>query len=242
MLVIVACGGSGTRMAPGTRFVNKHLLPVGQGELMVDMPLKFLAKHQVKEVAIVTGTNHASQVSDYIADGENYGFDLVEYFVQPKPAGIADVLKRVAHRNINEGVLLLLGDNYFELMQDTVLWVTETPNFAAAWEFDIGSLEQAKRFGQAGRGKSGNIIDIVEKPSDPTHTKILTGLYYFPTDVFEYVRKLSPSARGELEITHLLQLYLQSKRLVVHEVDGQWCDLGEDETWMKFVASRTESK
>ena len=227
MKVLVAAGGSGTRMLPVSRWLNKHLIPLKGGELMIDKPLKFLRQHAIDEVTVVTGANHAAQIVEYIGDGEQYGFNRIEYAFQPKPAGIADILNRVSHDNTENGVLIILGDNYFSSVQSSLLGLRDYPEFAAAWEFDLGDQELAKRFGQADRDSSGRPVAITEKPLKPSHGRILTGLYFFPGDVFEYVSKLSPSARNELEITHLLEMYMKEKRLIVHEVEGSWADLGE---------------
>lgn len=241
MLYLAACGGSGSRLSPATKFVNKHLLPVGDGDLMVDLPLRFLSWHNIKEASVVTGTNHASQVMDHIEDGARYGFSLVEYFAQPRPAGISDVLNRVSHRDVEDGVVMILGDNYFEKPQESLASIVSRSvdlSRAVAWEYDIGDSRLAQRFGQAFRDEHGELTDIIEKPAIPSHPRILVGLYYFPGDVFEYVAKLSPSARGELEITSLLKSYLKMGRLDIHVVEGKWADLGEWGSWQKFVGER----
>ena len=238
MLTILACGGSGTRMAPATRFINKHLLPVGYGDLMIDLPLQFLADHQFDEITIVTGSTHATQICEYVGDGEKWGFTRVEYTFQPKPLGIADVLNRVCHKDISDGVLLLLGDNYFSNLQGVGLHFI--PGFAYVWEYDCGDVEKAKAFGQVIRDGNDKPASIVEKPKVPTHSKILTGLYYFPASVFDVVKCLEPSQRGELEITDLIKTYLERERLHVLQVEGQWADLGEHDAWANFVAGRFE--
>lgn len=235
MLTIVAAGGSGTRMAPTTRFLNKHLLPVGYGELMIDMPLQFLAKHHIQEVNIVTGSNHATQICEYVGDGEKYGFTRVDYSFQPKPLGIADVLNRVAHKDVSDGVLIILADNYFSDIQVGDIFL---PGFAYVYEYDCGDIEKAKAFGQVIRDDKGKPVSIVEKPKVPTHSNILTGLYYFPASVFDVVKCLEPSQRGELEITDLIKTYLERNRLHVIRVQGEWADLGEQDSWAGFVAGR----
>lgn len=235
MLTILAAGGSGTRMAPVTRFLNKHLIPVGYGDLMIDLPLKFLADHHIDEVEIVTGSNHATQICEYVGDGQQYGFSRVNYHFQPKPLGIADVLNRVAHRDVSDGVLILLADNYFSMIQ---VGTSYLPGFAYAYEYDLNNIERAKAFGQCIRDSDGSPIGIVEKPKDPKHSKILTGLYYFPASVFDVVKCLEPSQRGELEITDLLKTYLERNRLHVIEVQGAWADLGEQDSWAEFIAGR----
>ena len=240
MRFIVAAGGAGTRMLPATKFVNKHLVPIGNGELMIDKPMKFLSACGAKEVSVVTGSGHATQITEYIGDGEKYGFSLVDYFVQMKPAGIADVLKRVSSRESDRGICLILGDNYFEKVQYGLMSVIGSfSEVAMCWEYDLGDPQEASRFGQVLRDDSDLPTQIIEKPSTPVHSRILTGLYCFPKDVFEKVSNLSPSARNELEITHLLDLYLKENRLVVNEVDGEWCDLGEWNEWSRFISTRT---
>jgi len=234
MLFVVAAGGTGSRMLPVTRHLNKHLIPTEMGSLVIDYPLRMFAKHHAEEVVVVTGSNHASQIIDYVEDGSRYGFKRIEYAFQSKPAGIADVLKRIIHKKNTGGVLLILGDNYFSNPQLTNI----RPNRAMAFQYDIGSIEQAKAFGQI-VFENHIPADIVEKPKNPTHSLILTGLYYFPNDVFDLVEKLSPSQRNELEITDLLRLYLKQERLDIHTVDGEWADLGEWPSLQKFWKSRS---
>lgn len=233
MKAIIAAGGSGTRMSPSTKWMNKHLIPLLNGELIIDKPLQFFRQHHIDEVTIVTGANHAAQIVEYVGDGRQYGYKRVEYAFQAKPAGISDILNRVSHIGTEDGILLLLGDNYFSTMQTSILELSNYPSFAACWEFDIRDAELAKKFGQyITDGINGW---IVEKPSIPVHSRILTGLYFFPADVFEKVNKLSPSARGELEITALLDMYLKENKLDVHAVEGEWADLGEWESLKSFV-------
>lgn len=237
MLVCIAAGGEGTRMAPVNRWINKHMIPIGNGELMLDMPLNFLSEHGFPEVTIVTGSKHATQICEYVGDGNRYGFIKVEYAFQSKAAGIADILNRISHRGAEEGVLLILGDNYFQSCQRTIDRLPLCGK-AACWEYDTGDAVLARRFGQVLRDGSGKPEYIVEKPSSPVHGRILTGLYYFPSDVFKYVEALEPSARGELEITGLLDMYLRQKRLEVFPVEGEWTDLGEWLSWSEFIKKR----
>lgn len=237
MRACVASGGSGTRMLPVTSLINKHLIPVDENHLMIDYPMMQIKNLGFKEVIVVTGSCHAGQIVDYIQDGNKYGFECVHYAFQPKPAGIADVLKRISHLSFNqkEGILLILGDNYFS-ENFPVLNPDKNYKHALAFEYDIGSKEEAMRFGQVYR--TPEKTTIVEKPKKPIGSKILTGLYYFPCDVFTRVEKLSPSKRGELEITDLLKMYLEDDRLGIAECNGKWSDLGEMKSWMKFVSEK----
>jgi len=236
MVGVVAAGGSGSRLSPLTNYINKHLAPCEPGKLMIDYPLKTMAELGLQEVIVVTGSNHASQIVDYVADGERYGFKKVEYAFQAKPAGIADVLKRINDKEQESDLLLILGDNYFSERIE-VPYPTGKGR-AVAWEFDIEDPFKAQKFGQAVRNDDGIVTDIVEKPTKTYSSRILTGLYYFPMDVFQKVRELTPSARNELEITHLLKLYLLEDRLTVLPVKGDWADLGEWDSLQKFWTSR----
>lgn len=232
--VVLAAGGSGSRLYPMTKWVNKHLAPCGDGTLMIDYPLAFLSKSGFGDVTIVTGSNHATQIVEYVGDGSSYGLK-VDYSFQPKPAGIADVLNRISSRHVT-GVILLLADNFFSKPQ---CFKNLAYYQAKGWEYDIGSSEKASAFGQAMRGEDGSVFSIVEKPKNPVHSKILTGLYYFPGDVFDRVERMTPSARNELEITGLMEMYLKDKALEINQVEGMWKDLGEWNPWQEFVGSRS---
>jgi len=240
MLAVLCAGGKGTRLAPLTQFLNKHLAPIGYGELMIDAPLNFMAASGFTEIQLITGTEHAGQVSEYVGDGERYGIRRIDYRIQPKPLGIVDCLRRVEHLIAEStlGVMVMLADNYFSELQ-TISDVKKNQDSAHCWEFDIGCLDRARSFSQALRNASGEIIDVVEKPKAPSHSRILTGLYYFPTDVNIALTDLMPSRSNGLEITDLLRLYAKRRRLIVHPVSGSWSDLGEWPAWLDFVKSRT---
>jgi glucose-1-phosphate thymidylyltransferase len=232
MLGVIAAGGKGTRLLPVTKFINKHLVPVRDGKLMIDYPLHMMRELGFSIITIVTGCEHAGQISEHVQDGEAYGFSRINYEVQPAPAGIADVIKRVGHLVDEEGMLLILGDNYFSHVQKK----PTSFSFACAWEYSLGNVAKAKSFGQIIQ-KNGK-QEIIEKPVAPEHDRVLVGLYYFPADVVAHVQQLSPSARQELEITDLLSSYLKKDRLALESVQGAWSDLGEWDSWQTFIAER----
>lgn len=240
MIGVVAAGGSGTRMAPITKFVNKQLIPCGKdGKLMIDYPIEHMAQLGFDDLHIVTGCAHAGQISEYVGDGLRYGFKRVDYRIQPTAAGIADILIRVRHVVQKEqcGVLLILGDNYFEKAV-SLLGVFQNSFNAHCWEYDVGDPKAAARFGQVVYDDHGKAVDLVEKPPTPIHSKIVSGIYYFPADVHQMLDKLSPSKRGELEITELLAVYAKLNRLSVNQIEGQWSDLGTWESWSTFMADQ----
>lgn len=223
MKVVIAAGGEGTRMLPVTKYLNKHLIPIGDGRLMIDAPISFLRRLGMKQLTVVTGHKFAHQVIDYV-DTYSFAFDFIDYSIQPKSAGIADVLTRVPGLD-NDSCLLMLGDNFIEPCDD--YGPIAFGDKAICFEYDIGNKEMAKSFGQAISDPDGNVIQIIEKPSNPQHSKILIGLYYFPQCVLQRVRALTPSKRNELEITDLLASYLKDNMLEIRQIKTKWFDLGE---------------
>lgn len=236
MIIAVAAGGNGTRLLPFTQFANKHLFPIYKGTLMIDYPMHMLAKSGAERVCVITGGKHATQIVDYLKDGEKYGLEGIDYAFQQAAFGIADVLKRIPTGTKHQSVLLVLGDNYFEEPQQSLSEFDRDK--AGCWEFDIGSIELASRFGQLMCDENMKPIQIVEKPLEPTHSRVLTGMYYFPDDVFDKVAALEPSARNELEITDLLNIYLKEGRLDVYAVEGEWADLGEYPSLTKHIINQ----
>lgn len=223
MKVVIAAGGEGVRMLPITRYLNKHLIPTGNKQLMIDSPITFLRKIGMKQLTVVTGHKFAHQVIDYV-DAYSFAFDFIDYSIQPKSSGIADVLTRVPGLE-NDSCFLMLGDNFIE-WDDSYLDI-KFGEKAVCFEYDIGSKELAKSFGQAISDPDGNVVEIIEKPSSPLHSKILIGLYYFPQCVLQRVKSLSPSKRNELEITDLLASYLKDNMLEIRQIKTKWFDLGE---------------
>lgn len=244
MIGVIAAGGKGTRMLPITRWINKHMIPTGPGRLMIDYPLEYMMKAGFGDVTIVTGCEHAGQISEYVGDGHRFALNHVNYEIQPLAAGIADVVKRVTRLMKHDpggGLCLVLGDNFFSEVQTMV--GLEANNRAVCWQYDLGeeNIEKAKAFGQVQFNTDVNpdcVVRIVEKPEAPQHSSVLTGLYFFPADVADKVSRLTPSERQELEITSLLQSYLEEGRLEVRQVQGHWADLGEWSSWNHFVSNR----
>jgi glucose-1-phosphate thymidylyltransferase len=241
LVAMVAAGGTGSRMAPATKFINKHLLPCGKGKLMIDFPLNHLKELGFKQIQIVTGSVHAGQISEYVGDGEAHGFEQVEYRIQPKAAGIADCVRRAGPLKEDDQLLLLLGDNYFSKPQTSTgrSAIIKNTLSAQAWQYSLGDESKAKAFGQAQWDNSASRWRIIEKPQSPVGDKILTGMYCFPSDVTTVVETLKPSGRGELEVTDLLDYYAGHYRLKINEVEGDWVDLGVWEEWGKFVGDYT---
>jgi glucose-1-phosphate thymidylyltransferase len=233
---LICAGGSATRLEELTRVTNKHLLPVGRWP-MVYYPLQLLQRIGVREVLLVTGKQHAGQFIDLLGDGrlatrggDQPLFDLdLTYKVQVSPGGIAQVVGMAKDFAAGDRLVVCLGDNIFEYAQAEAI---------GAW--DDGALVFAKKvsdpesFGVVAYDDDGGVADIVEKAGRvdlrydrPPSSDAVVGLYCYPPDVFEHIGALSPSSRGELEITDVNRAFAQEGRLRVERVEGWWHDGGK---------------
>lgn len=238
---LICAGGEATRLGELTRVANKHLLPVGRWP-MIYYPLQLLQLAGIREVLIVTGQGHAGQLIDLLGDGrldERGGggplFELdLTYKVQTRPGGIAQVVGMAEGFAAGGRLAVCLGDNLFEYAE-----VAAIREFA---EGDGGALVFVKevpdpeRFGVVVYGEDGTVVDVVEKagavdtryPSPPTRDAVV-GLYCYDAAVFDLVRGLEPSSRGELEITDVNRAYAARGRLAVRRTSGWWHDAGTHE-------------
>jgi glucose-1-phosphate thymidylyltransferase len=233
---LIAAGGTATRLAELTRVTNKHLLPVGRWP-MVYYPLQLLQRVGVREVLLVTGQQHAGQFIDLLGDGrvvsrggDDVLFELdLSYKVQVEAGGIAQVVGMARDFAAGDKLVVCLGDNIFEHAQAAAI---------GAW--DDGALVFAKdvpdpeNFGVVVYGDDGAVVDVVEKAGvvdkrydAPPSSDAIVGLYGYPPDVFDIIEGLTPSNRGELEITDVNRAYAQQRRLRVERVEGWWHDGGK---------------
>jgi glucose-1-phosphate thymidylyltransferase len=233
---LIAAGGTATRLEELTRVTNKHLLPVGRWP-MVYYPLQLLQRAGVTEVLIVTGQHHAGQFIDLLGDGhvrsrtgDEVIFDLdLSYKVQVAAGGIAQVVGMASAFAAGEQLVVCLGDNIFEHAQADA--IRSWSEGAMVFVKDVPDPEQ---FGVIAYGDDGSVVDIVEKAGvvdtryvAPPSKDAVVGLYCYPPDVFEIIADLSPSSRGELEITDVNRVYAQRGALAVKRVEGWWHDGGK---------------
>ena len=233
---LIAAGGDGTRLAELTRVTNKHLLPVGHWP-MVFYPLQLLQRIGVREVLIVTGQQHAGQFIDLLGNGrvvsragDELLFDLdLSYKVQVEAGGIAQVVGMARDFAAGDQLVVCLGDNIFEHAQADAVrgWSDGAMVF-------VKDVPDPENFGVIAYDDAGNVADIVEKAGvvdtrydAPPSSDAVVGLYCFPPDVFEIIDGLTPSRRGELEITDVNRVYAQRGDLQVHRVEGWWHDGGK---------------
>ena len=223
---VILAGGLGTRLAPLTSITNKHLLPV-YDRPMIEYPLSTLTDAGIREVLIVCGREHAGHFVQHLGSGKDRGLDI-SYAVQERDnAGIADALSYAERFADGNPIAVILGDNIFE--DDFSRPIQAFAREGKGAHIFLKKVPYAKRFGVA-RLQRGKIVAIVEKPKRPPSPLAVTGLYLYAPDVFAKIRTLSPSKRGELEITDVQNLYIAEGALGHSKVRGFWSDAGTFES------------
>lgn len=233
---VILAGGTGTRLHPCTRVTNKHLLPV-YNKPMIFYPLQTLKELGCTEVLIVSGGEHISDFMRLLGSGRQYGVHI-SYRIQDEPGGIAQALGLAETFFGNDKVVAILGDNIFESVTAPP-GVMDSSNSQAA--IFMTESDTPERFGAVVLDSKGRPIAIEEKPKAPKSNLIVTGLYIYPPDVFEVIKGLKPSGRGELEITDLNNHYLRQGRMVAVPLKGFWSDAGTFPTLLRssiFVAEK----
>ena len=249
MRAILLCGGSGSRLYPTTKVVNKQLLPI-YDKPMVYYPLSILLLAGIREILIISTEEDISSYKNLFEDGSQLGIHF-EYVVQPRPEGIAQAFLLAEDFLEGDDACLILGDNIFhgqnmaELLMSSVEAV-KTTGKAQVFGYHV---EDPERFGVADFDPQGNVIKLEEKPTNPTSNYAVVGLYFYPGNVVEVAKKVKPSARGELEITSVNQAYLKTNQLKLNVLDKQvtWLDTGTHETLLEasnFIKAteQTENK
>lgn len=228
---IILAGGSGSRLYPVTKVVSKQLLPIYE-KPMIYYPLSTLMLAGIKDILIISTPEDTPRFEKLFGDGNNLGLNL-SYKVQPSPDGLAQAFLLGNNFIGSDDVTLILGDNIFfghdltQLLNKSVQIVKEK-NEAVVFGY---AVQDPKRYGVVGFNNSGKVTSIEEKPVNPKSNYAVVGLYFYPNDVIEIAKQVSPSDRGELEITSVNKLYLDKNRLNV-ELMGRgyaWLDTGTHE-------------
>jgi glucose-1-phosphate thymidylyltransferase len=235
-------GGLGTRLLPLTREENKHFLPVGQ-KRMIEYPLDTLVQAEVLDIILVTGGVNPGSFLNLLRNGYSRRIEHLYYTLQEGEDGIAAALY-VAKNFISseEETVVILGDNYFEDgIADAVReWTQQTSFKRSGAHIILKEVEDPSRFGVA-EIKNGKIISIEEKPFRPKSNLVITGCYGLDEKVWDYLPLLQKSARGELEITDILNFYLQEGSLTYSIYKGFWSDMGSPATLLE-VANRVSTR
>ena len=224
---VVLAGGLGTRLAPMTTVVNKHLLDVFD-EPMVYYPIRTLQRAGITDIVLVTG-RELNQFQALLGDGADLGVRLV-YAQQEGEGGIAAALALAAEHVDGDSVVTILGDNIFQ--DDLAPYVEAFKDQGAGARVLLKQVEDARRFGVASV-EGERITAIVEKPERPDTDLAVTGCYMYDRRVFEIIAGLSPSARGELEITDVNNTYIDRGEMAFDVLPGWWTDAGTHPSKLK---------
>ena len=248
MKMICLCGGSGTRILTLTKAVSKQLLPI-YNKPMCYYPISIGMLAGIKDILIITTPEDADSFKRLLGDGSQFGVNI-QYAVQPKPEGIAQAF--IIGEKFLDGspCCLILGDNIFhgsnftQLLEGAKVNAMEFINSATVFGYYVNDPE---RYGVAEFNQFGECLSIEEKPQKPKSNYAVVGLYFYPSDVVEKAKKVKPSARGELEITTLNQMYLEEGRLFVEKLPRgfAWLDTGtfdslsEASNYVETIEKRT---
>jgi len=223
---VVLAGGLGTRLLPLTRITNKHLLPVFDRP-MIYYPLQTLINAGITDILLVTGGHHAGDFLRLLGNGREFGLAHLNYTYQEGEGGIAAALALAEHFADGQKLCVILGDNIIE--GSIAPAVARFEGQGPGARIILKEVPDAERFGVAELG-DGHVVSIEEKPRRPKSRYAVTGIYMYDARVFDVVRSLRPSGRGELEITDVNNWFLAREELRCEILDGWWTDAGTMES------------
>jgi len=226
---IVLAGGTGSRLFPLTKITNKHLLPV-YDQPMIYYPIRTLVEAGIRDILLVTGGHYSGDFLRLLANGKEFGLSHLNYAYQEGEGGIADALALAEHFAEGEKICVILGDNIIEGSIAEAVQAFEKQERGA--RILLKEVTDAERFGVA-EMRDGRIVGIEEKPARPKSNYAVTGIYLYDGAVFEKVRHLVPSRRGELEITDVNNAYIREGTMTYSFLEGWWTDAGTFESLMR---------
>jgi glucose-1-phosphate thymidylyltransferase len=223
---VILAGGLGTRLHPLTKITNKHLLPI-YDRPMIHYPLMTLVQAGIRDILIVTGGNHAGEFLRLLGNGREFGLEDIAYTYQEGEGGIAEALSLARHFADGEKIVVILGDNILEGdVRASVAAFREQPRGARIL---LKKVADPARFGVP-EIRDGRIVAIEEKPKAPKSEYAVVGVYMYDATVFEIIGTLTPSGRGELEITDVNNAYIARRELDYDVLEGWWTDAGTFES------------
>ena len=232
---IILAGGTGSRMSPITKAVNKQLLPIHDKPLIY-YPLSVLMLANIKEVLIIVNQGQLNQFEEILGDGSRFGIKI-SYAEQQKPSGLPEAFIIGEEFIGKENVALILGDNFFygQNLTKSLKECTKLKNGAIVF---LHPVKNPNLYGVAKVNHKNKILQLVEKPKKPKSNLAVTGMYFFDNKVVELSKKLKPSKRNEIEIIDLLNIYKKNKSLFAEFIDrgGAWLDTGSFDDFYKTTA------
>lgn len=223
---IILAGGRGTRLYPLTKITNKHLLPVGK-ESMILNPIRQLISAYIRDILIVTSRENMGDMVNLLGSGKEFGCDFT-FKVQENPKGIADALLLGENFAKGDSITVILGDNI--ATHSIKPYVEKFKNQGKGAKLLLKQVSEPHSFGIAALDEK-KIISIQEKPDRPTSNYAVIGIYMYDTEVFNIIRSISASSRGELEITSVNNIYIEREEITFDILDGDWTDAGTFETY-----------
>jgi glucose-1-phosphate thymidylyltransferase len=226
---VILAGGLGKRLYPLTKITNKHLLPV-HDKPMIFYPLQTLINAGIEDILIVTGGNHAGDFLRLLGNGKEFGLKHLNYTYQEGEGGIAQALALAEHFSDYEKLVVILGDNVIE--GSIAQAVKDFRKQKQGAKILLKEVPDPERFGVP-EIVDGKIIGIEEKPQVPKSKYAVIGIYMYDSKVFDIIRTLKPSNRGELEITDVSNAYIRAGNMTHDVLEGWWSDAGTFESLLR---------
>jgi glucose-1-phosphate thymidylyltransferase len=239
---VVLAGGTGSRLFPLTKITNKHLLPI-YDKPMIYYPIQTLVDAGIRDILIVTGGRNSGDFLRLLANGKEFGLKHLDYTYQEGEGGIADALALAEHFADGGRICVILGDN---IIEGSIRGAVEDfRRQKSGAKILLKEVADAERFGVA-LIRDGQIVGIEEKPKQPKSNHAVTGVYLYDETVFDKVRTLVPSGRGELEITDVNNAYIREGTMTYAQLQGWWTDAGTFESLLRagnlVAGSRAQNK
>ncbi|MBU8923153.1 MAG: NTP transferase domain-containing protein [Bacteroidales bacterium] len=219
---IILAGGLGSRLLPLTKITNKHLLPV-HDKPMIYYPIQTLINADIRDILIVTGGNNAGDFLKLLGNGSEFGLKHINYTYQEGEGGIAEALKLAEYFAGDDSICVVLGDNIIE--KNIVAAVDAFRKQDSGARILLKEVPDPERFGVPVLDGE-RVVKIEEKPANPGSSYAVTGIYLYDNTVFDIIKTLKPSGRGELEITDVNNAYIDKGELAWNTLDGWWTDAG----------------
>jgi glucose-1-phosphate thymidylyltransferase len=234
---VILAGGLGSRLYPLTKITNKHLLPV-HDKPMIYYPIQTLINAGIDDIMIVTGGNYAGHFLQLLGNGKEFGLKHINYTYQQGEGGIADALSLVEHFADDEPICVVLGDNIIE--NNIKQAADDFRKQASGAKILLKKVHDPQRFGVP-EIDGERVVQIEEKPKNPKSDFAVIGIYFYDNTVFDIIKTLKPSDRGELEITDVNNHYINRNEMTWSELDGWWTDAGTFDSLLRASNMIAES-